>query len=71
MGALLNVTADTDGACSGNPGPGGYGCILQYVDAHGVLHERTYSEGFMETTLLHRRLSRKLYLHLVELLQDL
>ena len=50
MAALLNVTAYTDGACSGNPGPGGYGCILQYVDPQGVLHERTYSEGFMETT---------------------
>jgi ribonuclease HI len=26
------VTIFTDGACSGNPGPGGYGAILQYGD---------------------------------------
>lgn len=50
MDALMNVTAYTDGACSGNPGPGGYGCILQFTDAAGKLHERTYSEGFPETT---------------------
>ena len=23
----------TDGACSGNPGPGGYGVVLKYGDA--------------------------------------
>jgi ribonuclease HI len=26
------VTIHTDGACSGNPGPGGWGAILQYGD---------------------------------------
>lgn len=26
------VTLYTDGACSGNPGPGGWGCILIYAD---------------------------------------
>lgn len=50
MAALMNVTVYTDGACSGNPGPGGYGCILQYVDTKGKLHERCYSEAFPETT---------------------
>ncbi|MBQ4001880.1 MAG: ribonuclease HI [Lachnospiraceae bacterium] len=40
----------TDGACSGNPGPGGYGLILRYVDQRGVLHEKEQSEGFPETT---------------------
>ena len=24
------VTIHTDGACSGNPGPGGWGAVLQY-----------------------------------------
>lgn len=28
MSELTNVTIYTDGACSGNPGPGGWGCIL-------------------------------------------
>ena len=50
MAALLKVDLYTDGACSGNPGPGGYGTILQFTDAKGTLHERTFSEGFPETT---------------------
>jgi ribonuclease HI len=28
----MTVTIYTDGACSGNPGPGGYGAILMYGD---------------------------------------
>ena len=35
----------TDGACSGNPGPGGYGVILRYGDT-----EKTLSQGFKSTT---------------------
>lgn len=40
---LVNIY--TDGACSGNPGPGGYGAILVYRD-----FERELSAGFPETT---------------------
>jgi ribonuclease HI len=40
-----SVTAFTDGACSGNPGPGGYGVILQY----GAMR-RELSGGFRRTT---------------------
>lgn len=41
----------TDGAARGNPdGPGGYGCVLQYVDPKGVLHEREFSQGYIRTT---------------------
>lgn len=29
---MENVTIYTDGACSGNPGPGGWGAILMYKD---------------------------------------
>ena len=29
---LPNVTIYTDGACSGNPGPGGWGAILKFGD---------------------------------------
>ena len=29
---MKQVTIYTDGACSGNPGPGGWGAILQYKD---------------------------------------
>lgn len=40
-----HVIIYTDGACSGNPGPGGYGVILQYGDKRKEL-----SEGFASTT---------------------
>ena len=40
----------TDGACSGNPGPGGYGLILRYTDPRGVVHEKEHAEGYEETT---------------------
>ena len=50
METLMNVTLYTDGACSGNPGPGGYGAVLQYVDRKGTLHEREYSGAEEETT---------------------
>ncbi len=35
----------TDGACSGNPGPGGWGAILRYG-----AHEKELSGGEVETT---------------------
>ena len=50
MDALPEVTLYTDGACSGNPGPGGYGAILRYTGPSGKVYEREYSEGFLETT---------------------
>ena len=41
----------TDGSARGNPdGPGGYGCILQYTDSLGELHEREFSAGYKKTT---------------------
>ena len=42
---MKHVDIYTDGACSGNPGPGGYGAILRYG-----AHEKELSEGFAETT---------------------
>ena len=47
----MKVTIFTDGAARGNPeGPGGYGCVLQYIDTKGTLHEREYSAGYKKTT---------------------
>lgn len=37
----------TDGACSGNPGPGGWGCILRHVRTG---QEKELSGGAAETT---------------------
>lgn len=34
----MEVVIYTDGACSGNPGPGGWGVVLQYGDAVRELH---------------------------------
>lgn len=45
MGHLPSVELFTDGACSGNPGPGGYGAILRY----GTV-EKELSGGEPETT---------------------
>jgi ribonuclease HI len=42
---MKKVTLYTDGACSGNPGPGGYGAILEYGD-----RTREISGGFQNTT---------------------
>ncbi len=39
------VVIYTDGACSGNPGPGGWGAILQFGD-----HEKELSGGEENTT---------------------
>ena len=41
----MTVEIFTDGACSGNPGPGGWGAILRYGDA-----EKELSGGEAETT---------------------
>ncbi len=42
---LKIVTLYTDGACSGNPGPGGWGCILMFGE-----HRRELSGGEAHTT---------------------
>lgn len=44
------VEVYTDGACSGNPGTGGYGSILRYKDANGTYHEKELSAGYKLTT---------------------
>ena len=47
---MAKVNIYTDGACSGNPGTGGYGTILVYKDSEGVKHEKELSEGYKLTT---------------------
>lgn len=42
---MKEVEIFTDGACSGNPGAGGYGAILRYG-----AHEKEISGGFAQTT---------------------
>ena len=45
MSQLPNVIIHTDGACSGNPGPGGWGAILKFGDV-----EKELKGGEPETT---------------------
>lgn len=42
---MKQVTIYTDGACSGNPGPGGWGAILMYGE-----HKKELSGGEAQTT---------------------
>ncbi|MBQ9518477.1 MAG: ribonuclease HI [Firmicutes bacterium] len=42
---LKSLDIYTDGACSGNPGPGGYGVVMLYKNQRKEL-----SEGFKKTT---------------------
>jgi ribonuclease HI len=47
---MADFFAYTDGACSGNPGPGGWGGLLQAKDGESVLKERELNGGEPETT---------------------
>ncbi len=42
--------AYTDGACSGNPGPGGWGALLQAKEGNAIVKERPLSGGEALTT---------------------
>lgn len=42
---MKEIIIYTDGACSGNPGPGGWGALLIYAD-----HQKEIMEGAFETT---------------------
>ena len=39
-----------DGAARGNPGPGGYGAVLEYIDPKNQLHVKELSAGYRRTT---------------------
>ena len=45
-----DLFAYTDGACSGNPGPGGWGALLIARDGDTVIKERELSGGEADTT---------------------
>ena len=47
---MPDLFAFTDGACSGNPGPGGWGVLLLAKDGEAILKERTLNGGEPETT---------------------
>jgi len=47
---MPELYAYTDGACSGNPGPGGWGVLMRAMDQGNVVKERELSGGESMTT---------------------
>jgi ribonuclease HI len=47
---MTKLYAFTDGACSGNPGPGGWGVLMRAMDGETVVKEREFSGGEAQTT---------------------
>jgi ribonuclease HI len=46
----VEIFAYTDGACSGNPGPGGWGAVLEAWDGGTLVKARDLGGGEAETT---------------------
>lgn len=46
----MNIKLYTDGACSHNPGPGGWACILSTTLSNGQLYETNHCGGYRLTT---------------------
>ena len=46
----MEVSLYSDGSSRGNPGPGGFGTVLHFVDAGGTLHVKELSRGYRLTT---------------------
>lgn len=47
----MSIRIFTDGSARGNPnGPGGYGAIIQYINAQGQLFEKELFGGYRRTT---------------------
>ncbi len=69
---MKTVTLYTDGACSGNPGPGGWGAILSYGSAEKELSggEAQTTNNRMELTAVIRGLEALKESCIVELYSD-
>ena len=69
---MKKVILYTDGACSGNPGPGGWGAILEYMGHEAELSggEASTTNNRMELTAVIRGLQRLKEPCIVELYSD-
>ena len=63
----MDLTAYTDGACSGNPGPGGWGALLVASEDGAVLRERELKGGEADTT--NNRMELLAAIHALEALE--
>lgn len=64
---MPKLYAYTDGACSGNPGPGGWGALLQAKEGEAVVKERTLKGGEADTT--NNRMELLAAIHALEALE--
>ncbi len=64
---MPEIHAYTDGACSGNPGPGGWGVLLVAREGGRVLKERALSGGAADTT--NNRMELLAAIHALEALE--
>ncbi|MEX0282541.1 MAG: ribonuclease HI [Arenibacterium sp.] len=64
---MPELFAYTDGACSGNPGPGGWGVLLRAMLDGDVLKERELKGGEAETT--NNRMELLAAIHALETLE--
>jgi len=64
---MAKLIAYTDGACSGNPGPGGWGALLQAKDGDTVVKERELKGGEANTT--NNRMELLAAIHALEALE--
>ena len=65
---MKKVEIYTDGACSGNPGPGGWGGVLRYRSANGQVFEKELSGGDAATT--NNRIELTAFIEAVGLLKE-
>ena len=65
---MKKVEIYTDGACSGNPGPGGWGALLRYRSANGQVFEKELSGGDAATT--NNRMELTAFIEAVGLLKE-
>ena len=63
--AVPVVAAACDGACSGNPGPGGWGALLRFADGH--LHEMGGAEADTTNNRMELTAALALFQHLAEI----
>lgn len=66
------ITIYTDGACRGNPGPGGWGAFLEYGDKQRTLHggEELTTNNRMELTAVIKALEALKFKCQIELYTD-
>ena len=65
---MKKVEIYTDGACSGNPGPGGWGALLRYRSATGQVYEKELSGGDASTT--NNRMELTAFIEALSLLKE-